>query len=286
MLLSLLVLLVQCQRRPDAVLSRDRMKEVSKDMALAQSFLESKHITEDSIREAYFLSVLEKHKVSVATYDTSLAWYGENIPLMTDIQNELVEELRNDAVQLDTLRADSVRKSQLSYDRVVSLWNEPTRIAIEREQRYYYISGKVSDGWLNAGDTIDLRLRLVPGLEENEKLSVLFLTLRTDTTIVRSERRWLTSETGSRVQLTYILPPDSTAMEERDHLIQLTYLRSSTTPRAIPLLLDSIAVRMRIPPEEESTPVLEEEIQEMESEGRDTEAVSEGRQHRQENKID
>ena len=40
--IALIVLLSQCRRRPDAILTRDEMKAVTKDMVLAQSYIDSK----------------------------------------------------------------------------------------------------------------------------------------------------------------------------------------------------------------------------------------------------
>ena len=41
--IALTVLLSQCRRRPNEVLTRDEMKAVTKDMVLAQSYIDSKY---------------------------------------------------------------------------------------------------------------------------------------------------------------------------------------------------------------------------------------------------
>lgn len=246
----MLMLLVQCQRRPSEVISRDKMKEVTKDMVLAQSFIDNQYSMPDSVKEAYFRSVLEKHGLTEEKYDTSLAWYGGNLPMLTNIYEQIIEELKNEAILLDTLYQDSIRKAGLHYQTLKSLWDGPSRILIERSIHHYFTSQDLLSSSLMESDTLDLSMTLIPRLMQDEQLRVSFLTLSSDSCIVKSEvARW-SHEDGPKVRLSYVIPADTSSGQTQWHRILMTITKGGTDDRLIPLLIDSLYLVKREPPVE------------------------------------
>lgn len=234
------MLLVQCQRRPSDVISRDKMKEVTKDMVLAQSYIDNQYSMPDSVKEAYFRSVLERHGLTEAQYDTSLAWYGGNLPMLTKIYEQIIEELKSEAILLDTLYQDSIRKAGLKYEPLQSLWEGPSRLLVDRATHHYFISKDLYAGSLVESDTLDLSMTLLPALMQDERMSVRFLTLSGDSCIVRSEEAQWDRSGGSKVRLSYVIPADTSAGQTNWHRILVTITKSGRGDRLIPLLIDSL----------------------------------------------
>lgn len=261
-MLGLLVLLVQCQRRPGDVISRDKMKEVTKDMMLAQTYVESQYNMPDSIKEAYFRSVLDTHGLTEAKYDSSLAWYGANLPLLTNIYNQIIEEMKAEAILLDTLYQDSIRKAGLTYKPLESLWEGSSRVYLARDLHYYFTHQDLVASSLVEGDTLDLSLTLLPSLMDDESLEIDFITLSQDSSIIKSDRSRWTRIDGSKMRAYYVIPADTTGGQTQWHRIMLTYTRDSKGDRPVPLLIDSLFLSKREPP------VLEEITDE--EEGEDT----------------
>lgn len=256
--IALIVLLSQCRRRPDAILTRDEMKAVTKDMVLAQSYIDSKYGMPDSVREAYYRSVLEKHGISQAKYDTSLVWYGENLPMLTKIYNQIIEELQQEAVVLDTLYQDSIRRAGLTYKPLESLWSEPSRVCLsEGDRGYRFIMCELNSGTVAGGDTLDFGFKILPGLlSSGERIEVSFVTLTRDSCVVHSSHTTLEGDTDRRVALEYVTPEDTTSEQSQWHRLLLFYYRDRDCLRKVPLVLDSIYLSKREPP------VVEEQAEE------------------------
>lgn len=258
------MLLVQCQRRPGDVISRDKMKEVTKDMVLAQSYIDNQYNMPDSVKEAYFRSVLEKHGLSEEKYDSSLAWYGGNLPLLTKIYEQIIEELKSEAILLDTLYQDSIRKAGLLYEPLESLWEGPSRILVDRGIHHYFISKDLIASSLVESDTLDLSMTLLPALMQDETLKVSFLTLSADSCIIKSEvAQWRRGD-GSKVRLSYVIPADTSSSQTAWHRILMTISKGGTSDRLIPLLIDSLYLVKREPPVEPEPIETEEETMETE----------------------
>lgn len=256
--IALIVLLSQCRRRPDAILTRDEMKAVTKDMVLAQSYIDSKYGMPDSVRKAYYGSVLEKHGISQAKYDTSLIWYGENLPMLTKIYNQIIEELQHEAVVLDTLYQDSIRRAGLTYNPLESLWSEPSRVCLsEGDQGYRFMMCELRSGSVAGGDTLDFGFNILPGmLSSGERIEVSFVTLTRDSSIVYSTQTTLDGKGDRRIALEYVTPQDTTSEQTQWHRLLLSYYRDRDCLRKIPLVLDSIYLSKREPP------VVEEQTEE------------------------
>lgn len=256
--IALIVLLSQCRRRPDAILTRDEMKAVTKDMVLAQSYIDSKYGMPDSVRKAYYESVLEKHGISQAKYDTSLIWYGENLPMLTKIYNQIIEELLQEAVVLDTLYQDSIRRAGLTYKPLESLWSEPSRVCLsEGDQGYRFMMCELRSGSVAGGDTLDFGFNILPGmLSSGERIEVSFVTLTRDSSIVYSTQTTLDGKGDRRIALEYVAPQDTTSEQSQWHRLFLSYYRDRDCLRKVPLVLDSIYLSKR------ESPVVEEQAEE------------------------
>ncbi len=96
--LILATMVLSCQNRPSEVLPRKKMERVMYDMYIAEAIIENDYqlynLPEN--KEALIDQVLEKHKISEARWDTSLAWYSDNIEIYIQINDSVKSRLLRD----------------------------------------------------------------------------------------------------------------------------------------------------------------------------------------------
>lgn len=101
LLLALLALCVACSRVPDMVLPAEPMARLLADLQLADAVSVDQRIGQfasDSSRRDLRRDVLAKHGVNEAIVDSSLRWYGANLPAFLQVID------RADSILLDSLR--------------------------------------------------------------------------------------------------------------------------------------------------------------------------------------
>lgn len=247
-LLLLVLLLVQCHVRPSNVLSREKMRDVLRDMTLTETYLDGQY-TPDSIRVLHYESVFKKHHISRADYDSSLVWYAKNTPILNGIYSELMTEFQNNATALDSALVDSTRLFRIRYEAPQSLWTNSSRIVIPSEHRLFMLTQYMSstDTSLAGGDTLDLSLHLTP-LDSLQELHFALFAKDSAGQIAHRERQIVPC--GKQGYTHAFALPDSLP-EKASLLLQLLYLsRRDTTRRAYPpVLLDSITLLRREPVE-------------------------------------
>lgn len=94
-LLLISLALASCVKRPSGVLSDKKMTKVVADMELADAYIKSNPSGDvGSKSEAIEAYVLEKHGVSRAEYDSTMAWYARNVDDYYQFCNLVDKELR------------------------------------------------------------------------------------------------------------------------------------------------------------------------------------------------
>lgn len=126
------LIFIQCQR-PSFVLDEKRMTAVTKDMVLTEAYLQQNYLP-DSIAALYYESVLEKHGISRAKYDSSLVWYSENSHRLSDIYSLIEKELKEVKNLTDTFLSDSLHRYRIRFERPTfesgNLWANSSRLMI------------------------------------------------------------------------------------------------------------------------------------------------------------
>lgn len=100
------------------------MAEVTKDMLLTEAYLQQNYLP-DSVSVLYYESILDKHGISRARYDSSLVWYSENSYRLADIYALIAEDLTERKNLVDTFLSDSLHRYRLRFERPY----EPTKPA-------------------------------------------------------------------------------------------------------------------------------------------------------------
>lgn len=96
MLVSLAIL-VGCNSRPDYVLDESRMVDLLVDVHKSEGLMEVQNMTlsqEDN--KEIIGTVLNKHNVTRAQYDSSMIWYANNLKLLIRVYSHVDEELNKE----------------------------------------------------------------------------------------------------------------------------------------------------------------------------------------------
>lgn len=109
------------------------MAEVTKDMLLTEAYLQQNYLP-DSVSVLYYESILDKHGISRARYDSSLVWYSENSYRLADIYALIAEDLTERKNLVDTFLSDSLHRYRLRFERPNfedgNLWANSSRLVI------------------------------------------------------------------------------------------------------------------------------------------------------------
>jgi hypothetical protein len=79
LLLTAILLMTGCVRRPKGVLSDKKMAPIVADLELAEAYIQVERGGAPDRRDRMVAYVIDKHGVSRADFDTTMAWYGRNV---------------------------------------------------------------------------------------------------------------------------------------------------------------------------------------------------------------
>ena len=117
-LLILATMVFSCQNRPSEVLSRKKMESLMYDMYIAEAVIDNNYqeYAQPEKKEALIDQVLKKHKVDAARWDSSLAWYSDNIDQYLQINDSVKARLQRNQQSIE--RASMLLASQSYVDEV------------------------------------------------------------------------------------------------------------------------------------------------------------------------
>ena len=111
-LLALVVgLVVGC--RPRGVISSRQMRHVLVDLHKTDALLQvyGYRYGHDSIEDAYYAAVLQKHGLTQAQFDSSLVWYTNNPQLFDKIYPKVLADLAEEKAAFEAEHADELKPS-------------------------------------------------------------------------------------------------------------------------------------------------------------------------------
>lgn len=148
-----LSLLSGCSRVPAPVMKEEKLAHLLVDLQLADAQATEQRLNKfdsDSMRQALRESVLAKHNINEATLDTSLRWYGANLPRLVKVYE------RADSMLADSLRA--IDREEMAANRRAAgdsthIWALSPSIAMEGRE---YLSFEVPvDSTWERGDVVE-----------------------------------------------------------------------------------------------------------------------------------
>jgi hypothetical protein len=85
-----------CSSTPSGVLPEKKMQAVMTDMLTAEALAAAnvQAYRNDSLKAALYASVLRKHGIDRAAYDSSLVWYGRNLEVYMQLHDRILNDLQ------------------------------------------------------------------------------------------------------------------------------------------------------------------------------------------------
>lgn len=160
-LLIALLISAACSSRPDGVLPSGKFAHIVADLELADAYVTDRRLTNfrtDSSRLEMRRAVLAKHGVNEATLDSSLHWYGKNLPEYLEVLD------RADSILADSLRAIELEQKEAlaaAAGDSTDLWPLNPSVVFARNQPSDFVTFEVPiDTTWRRGDVVTLSLAL------------------------------------------------------------------------------------------------------------------------------
>ena len=111
-------LLAACKPgRPSGILSESKMEKVLVDYHLAQGMAEASEGNKDVIRYKYIQAVFRKHKITEATFDSSMIYYSRNAEKLALIYKNVTRRVEAQATKMGV-------DAQATHDQYANLTNQ------------------------------------------------------------------------------------------------------------------------------------------------------------------
>lgn len=147
-----LVLLGGCDKRPEGVLSEDKMVDLMTDIQLADAYYHASGPSSERIDKSILTeSVLKKHGVSHAELDSTLSYYGKNMDEYYKLYEKVEKNLR--ARNNSGMEGDS-------YDEANDLWPYSRFAALLSNQLSNGITFSIPAEGITPGNSIEWGMRL------------------------------------------------------------------------------------------------------------------------------
>ncbi len=107
--ISVAIIFFSCSQRPEHVLSEDKMVDVMTDIHKSEAYWNSRpgQVILDSAKKVMRQSILLKHNVTQAQFDSTLAWYGRNIDEYTETYDKIIKNLQSQLIASQQRAKDS-----------------------------------------------------------------------------------------------------------------------------------------------------------------------------------
>lgn len=130
--LLLLVLVVACKPSvPSEYIQPDDMEDILYDYHVAMAMARQGSKEHDMNRELYFQSVLRKHGITEAEFDSSLVYYYSHVYRLKDIYTQVNNRLSDEAASLGVAVGEISRYSQYSETGdTANIWKDRTDLLL------------------------------------------------------------------------------------------------------------------------------------------------------------
>lgn len=163
LILFIQVVVIGCDKRPDMILSEREMTALLVDIHRSEAYLTagSAIFLSDSAKKVLRQSILKKHGVTQAEFDSSLNWYGHNI-------DEYVKLYANVEKQLDIKLKSAYKRAETSgeiasndLDDSQNLWHGTPISRISKNEDLHLISFQLrpNEDNITSGDRFNWQFR-------------------------------------------------------------------------------------------------------------------------------
>lgn len=136
-----------CSDRPSNVLKEKEMVSLIVDMELTEAYVNNEYTLSKKERDEMGKRVLEKHKVSEETLDTTLAWYGRNIDEYAKLYEKVDEEINKRRKKFAQLEGEEFINTN-------ELWPYSSHLVISPLSGYDALIFSISSSELEKGEVL------------------------------------------------------------------------------------------------------------------------------------
>ena len=117
-----LFIMCGCSSQPYGVVSQSKMVELMADMHKAEAVIDmnSAQFNNDSLKKAMRQSVLMKHGVTQAQFDTTLVWYGHHAKQYDEMYEDVIALLDEEKQELSDVKGPVMREGMVMAKRYPS----------------------------------------------------------------------------------------------------------------------------------------------------------------------
>ncbi len=237
--LLILISFAACRQVPENVISRNQMENLLVDIHRAEGYIDyySTDYRTAQDKEKLIMSVLDKHNVTKARFDTSMVWYSNNLDMYMKIYGKVYDRLvkENDLLKDELL---AVERSLLSSEKdSADIWNLPRTIMLDPSTYNTNYSFEIkTDSNYKAGDKLEMEIKFINLQSDSVSYPIAMLGAQNsaDSSIVRSV---IAKENGWHK---VVLETDSAALPKALYGNFVLIVRDRETAR--PVYLDSIKI--------------------------------------------
>ena len=216
------VILTACGDRPSNVLPEDKMVSLMVDMELAEAYSSTQSSSSSDERVELGKRVLEAHKVSQETLDTTLAWYGRNM----DEYSSLFEKVDKEIIKRRKKYTEVPGEKQKEVD---NLWPYTTHLVLSPLSGQDVFSFNIPRPEIDKGDVLELTFHLPNPSEMKGTFGVEY---------INGEGEAIVSNTSSRNSVKMTLQTDSA-----NEVSRIYGFLNFKNRQSFPLYIDSLSIR-------------------------------------------
>lgn len=154
--ISVAIIFFSCSKRPENVLSEDKMVDVMTDIHKSEAYWNTRpgQVILDSAKKVMRQSILLKHHVTQEQFDSTLAWYGRNIDEYTETYDKIIKKLQTQLIASQQRAKDSDEDGSSVYGEENMWGKSPLQIIKYGSDRDNISFIKHIDDNINKGDRI------------------------------------------------------------------------------------------------------------------------------------
>ena len=157
-ILTIILALVACKSTPDGVLDHDDFVNLLVDVHKGEAYtdINFRDFRADSTKQAYKQSILAKHGISQADFDTTMMWYGAHIEDYLEVYDDVIARLEKEVAQNNA----TISASLSLVGDSVNTWTENSHYVLNRRSPSQFLQFYIAkdENW-EPGDSYTWQLK-------------------------------------------------------------------------------------------------------------------------------
>ena len=157
-ILTIILALVACKSTPDGVLDHDDFVSLLVDVHKGEAYtdINFRDFRADSTKQAYKQSILAKHGISQADFDTTMMWYGAHIEDYLEVYDDVIARLEKEVAQNNA----TISASLSLVGDSVNTWTENSHYVFNRRSPSQFLQFYIAkdENW-EPGDSYTWQLK-------------------------------------------------------------------------------------------------------------------------------